>query len=73
MLSKNIDGLINKLSEESGYKYEKVYDDVVNEETSLYTERFYNANSRMKLQDSFFFSAIGRVRNQYKKLYYLYK
>ena len=66
MLNKNIVNLVNKLACEYGLNEKNVMDDVLKKESKLYNERFYLKDPVSPMKTSYFYSAIGRVRDNYR-------
>ena len=65
MMNGNIVRLVERLSDEYGVSKNDVMKDVIRKENSLYSDTFLS-HQRTDLSKSYFYSAIGRVRKEYK-------
>jgi len=68
MLTEKITNLIKELSVDLDVKEYRIIQSVFNTESDLFFDR--TNNYKINDKDTFFYSAIGRVRNQYKTMGY---
>jgi len=62
-----LEHLIIDLAKESGFCHAKVYGDLILEEERQF-DRYLLNYTHARMEDSFFYSSLGRIRKQYKEM-----
>ena len=60
-----LEDMIVKLSEETGLCHSHVYCELIKEEEAQF-DRYLMSYEHARMEDSFFYSALGRLRQRYK-------